>query len=43
MAGKALKNLAARELVSLYGKTIVISDDNQQRLSFINESHTLLN
>lgn len=43
MAGKALKNLAARELVSLYGKTIVISEDNQQRLSFINESHTLLN
>lgn len=43
MAGRILKNLAARQLVSLYGKTIVISEDNQQRLSFINESHTPLN
>jgi CRP/FNR family cyclic AMP-dependent transcriptional regulator len=43
MAGKAIKNLAARELVSLYGKTIVISENNQQRLSYVNQSHTLLN
>jgi len=43
MAGKVLKNLATRKLVSLYGKTIVIPDSNQQRLSFINESHTFPN
>jgi CRP/FNR family cyclic AMP-dependent transcriptional regulator len=43
MAGKVLKNLAARKLVSLYGKTIVIPASNQQKLSFLNESHTLLN
>ena len=43
MAGKVLKNLATRKLVSLYGKTIVIPDGNQQRLSFINESHTFPN
>ncbi|MGB2242727.1 MAG: cyclic nucleotide-binding domain-containing protein [Porticoccaceae bacterium] len=43
MAGKVLKNLAARKLVSLYGKTIVIPNGNQQKLSFINESHNFPN
>ena len=37
MAGRILKDLAARQLVSLYGKTIVVPKNNQQRLSLLYE------